>query len=148
MDFRINYDDAVHLDAEQLAECGIAEAYESMMPKLREFVPIPAKIDEDCDDDASSYAVRCGDKTFQIYSPDLDVDGGSSWGRATFALFAIVNGQLEDANHRFYAINGGNDLFGIFLTPEEATAAQKSLPNKCDWPYLPKNEEPWNGQYH
>ena len=42
----------------------------------------------------------------------------------------------------------GNDLFGMFLTPAEATAAQKSLPNKSDWPYIPKDEDEWYGQYH
>jgi hypothetical protein len=64
------------------------------------------------------------------------------------ALFSIVNAQLKNSTHRFYAINGGNDLFGMFLTPAEATAAQKSLPNKSDWPYLPKDEDEWYGQYH
>jgi hypothetical protein len=148
MGFTLNYADAIHLDAEALAEGGIAEAYESLLPHLRKFVKNPAGIEEDRDDDAPSYSVRCGDSNFEIYAPDLDEGQGNSWGRATVALFSMVNVQMKNSTHRFYAINGGNDLFGMFLTPAEATAAQKSLPNKSDRPYLPKDEEPWYGQYH
>ena len=147
MAFTLNYDDAIHLDAEALAEGGIAEAYEALLPHLRKFVKNPAKIEEDRDDDAPSYSVRCGGSEFEIYAPDLDEGEGNSWGRATVAFFSIVNEQLKDSTHRFYAINGGNDLFRMFLTPADAAAAQKALKNKSDWPYLPKGEEPWYGQY-
>jgi hypothetical protein len=148
MAFKLNYDDAIPLDAEALAEGGIAERYQSLLPALRKYVKYPARIEEGRDDDVPSYAVRYGESVFEIYAPDLAEDEGNSWGRATVALFSIVNAQLENSSHRFYAINGGNDLFGMFLTPAEATAAQKSLPNKSDWPYLPKDEDPWYGQYH
>src|SRR5262245_26708351 len=148
MAFTLNYDDAIPLDVEALAEGSVAEAYESLLPKLRQFIKNPAKIEEDRDDDAPSYSVRCGDRQFRIYAPNLDEGQGNSWGRATVALFSIVNEQLKNATHRFYAINGGNDLFGMFLTPAEATAAQMSLANKRDWPYLPKDEEPRYGRYH
>jgi len=148
MAFTLNYDDAIHLDAEALAEGGIAEAYESLLPQLRKFVQNPAKIEEHRDDDAPSYSIRYGRSTFAIYAPDLDEEDDDSWSRATLVLFTIVNDQLKNSIHRFYAINGGNDLFGMFLTPAEATAAQNSLPNKSDWPYLPKDEGPWYGQYH
>ena len=149
MAFTLNYDDAIPLDAEGLAEGGIAEAYERLLPELRKFINNPAaRIDEYLDNDAPNYSVRCGESRFEIYAPDLDKEHGNSWGRATVALFAIVNEQLQGATHRLYAINGGNDLFGMFLTPTDASAAQKSLPNKTDWPYLPKNEVPWYGQYH
>ena len=47
-----------------------------------------------------------------------------------------------------YAINGGNDLGGMFLTQAQAAAAQKTLRNKSDWPYFPKDELDWYGQYH
>src|SRR6478672_3141741 len=116
MPFKINYDDAIHLDAENLAEGGIAKGYESVLPKLRLFVMNPAPIEEDCDDHAPSYSVRCGESEFVIYAPDLDDGGGDLWGRATLALFTIVNQQLKNATHRFYALYGGNDLHGIFLT--------------------------------
>jgi len=148
MAFILNYDDAIILDAESLAESGVAEGYEDVLPALRKFVENPAKIEENLDNDAPSYSVRCGDMQFEIVGPELEGGEGNSWGRATVALFSIVNAQLKNSSHRFYAINGGNDLFGMFLTPAEAMAAQKSLPNKRDWPYLPQDVEPWYGQYH
>jgi hypothetical protein len=55
---------------------------------------------------------------------------------------------LANSEYRFYAINGGNDLGGMFLMPAQAQAAQKALPNKRDWPYLPEDVPPWYGQYH
>lgn len=135
----INYEEAISLDAEALAEGGIAEGYESVLPKLRQFVESPQNVEEDRDDDIGQYSVRCRGREFKICGSDLDEDESNSWGRATFALFSIVNEQLKDSTHRFYAINGGNDLFGIFLTPEELQAAQQSLPDRCDWPFLPKD---------
>jgi hypothetical protein len=87
-------------------------------------------------------------KEFVIYAPELHDGGLDSWGRATAAFFTIVNDQLANSEYRFFAINGGNDLGGIFLTPSQAAAAQQALPNKTDWPYLPKLEPDWYGQYH
>jgi hypothetical protein len=148
MAFTLNYDDGIMLDAESLAEGGIVEGYESVLPALRKFVKNPAKIEEHRDDDTPSYSVRCGDIQFEIYGPNLEEGEGNSWGRATVALFSIVNAQLKKSSHQFFAINGGNDLFGMFLTPAQAKDAQKSLPNKSDWPYIPKDEEPYYGMYH
>jgi hypothetical protein len=147
MGFKLNYDDSIPLDAEALAEAGIAEAYGRLFPKLCEFTKQPATVTEERDDDAPSYSVRCGGKTFVIYAPGSD-DMINSWGNATVALFTVVNDQLEKSPYRFYAINGGNDLFGIFLTPAQVAQAQKALPNKRDWPYLPKLEQVWFGQFH
>jgi hypothetical protein len=147
MGFVLNYDDAIHLDAEDLAEAGIAEAYERLLPRLRQFVKQPLKVIETRDDDAPSYSVQCGGKSFAIYAPEIEATS-NSWGNATVALFTIVNDQLVNSTHRFYAINGGNDLFGIFLTPAQAAEAQKTLPNKRDWPYLPKDEQEWYGEFH
>lgn len=143
----LNYDDAIHLDAEELAEAGIGEAYARLLPRLREFMTHPWEIIEERDDDAPSYSVRCGGKSFAIYGPDID-DTSNSWGNATVAFFTIVNDQLAKSTHRFYAINGGNDLFGIFLTPAQAEEAREALPHKRDWPYLPKLEREWYGQFH
>lgn len=143
MSFDLDYDQWIHLDAENLAETGIAEAYESLIPELHKYVQEPAQIEELIDSDNSRYSVKCGDREFAIYGPELaEVSGDNSWGRATHAFFAIVNEQLASSACRFYAINGGNDLGGMFLTPEQARAAQKSLPRKLDWPYLPKDELP------
>lgn len=148
MTHEINYDKAIPLDVESLAEGGVATAYDSLLPVLCQFITNPAKIIEELDNDIPSYVVRASESTFRIYAPDLDEEDKHSWARATLALFSIVNEQLMHATHRFYAINGGNDLFGMFLTPDEAALAQKSVPDKRDWPYLPSDETPWFGQYH
>ena len=143
-----DYDQLIHLDAENLAEAGIREAYESLLPELQKHVAQPAPIEEVTDNEVGRYAVRCGTKEFVIYAPELEDEGGESWGRATVALFTIINDQLAQSQFRFYAINGGNDLGGMFLTPAQAEAARKALPRKADWPYLPKIEPEWYGQYH
>lgn len=148
MSFDLNYDDLFHLDAENLAETGIGQAYESLLPKLRKYVQQPARIEEVIDNDIPSYSVKCGATEFVIYKPELDDENGNSWGRATYAFFTIVNDQLASSSCRFYAINGGNDLGGMFLTPAQAQEAQKTLPNKTDWPYVPKDEQPWYGQHY
>jgi hypothetical protein len=79
---------------------------------------------------------------------DEPVTESESWGRATFILFSLVNQQLSDAEVSFYAINGGNDLGGMFLTEAQVEKARRSLPLKSDWPYLPTNEAPHYGQFH
>jgi hypothetical protein len=143
----LDYDQLILLDAENLAEAGIREAYESLLPELRKYVPQPEEVEEVIDDETGRYEVKSGTKKFVIYAPDLR-DEGESWGRATVAFFNIVNDQLADSQYRFYAINGGNDLGGMFLTPTQAADAQKALPNKTDWPYFPKDEPDWYGQHH
>jgi hypothetical protein len=149
MSFSLNYDELIQLDAEDLAETGVAEAYELLLPKLRKYVQQPASIEEAIDNDTPRYSVKCRAKEFAIYGPELREDNASnSWGRATHAFFAIINDQLTNSEYRFYAINGGNDLGGMFLTPAQAEAARPTLPRKLDWPYLPTDEEPWHGQHH
>jgi hypothetical protein len=148
MPFTLDYDQLIHLDAEDLAETGIREAYERLLPELRKYVSRPAPVEEVIDDDTPRYLVRCESKEYAISVPELDEAGVNSWGRATFAFFQIVNDQLPGSEYRFYAINGGNDLGGMFLTSTEARDAQESLPDRTDWPYLPADEPPWYGQYH
>ncbi|MFO1450671.1 MAG: hypothetical protein U1F61_21105 [Opitutaceae bacterium] len=144
----LDYSKIVFLDAEDLAETGIRKAYESLWPELQKHVPQPAPIEEVIDDKAARYAVKYGTRDFVIYSPDLDDNEAEGWARATVAFFTIVNDQLAHSPYRFYAINGGNDLGGMFLTPVQAVAVRKTLPNRTDWPYLPKDEPDWYGQYH
>lgn len=149
MSFELDYDQWIHLDAEYLAEAGIAEAYQSLLPELRKYVHEPAQLEELLDNDTPRYSVKCGELEFVICGPELAEGlGDHSWGRATYAFFTIVNDQLASSPYRFYAINGGNDLGGMFLTPEQAEAAQTGLPRKQDWPYLPTDEGGWYGQYH
>jgi hypothetical protein len=148
MKFELNYNDTVFLDAETLAEGGIKDAYTALLQRLRQYTPKPQEVYEDLDRDAERYAVRWGTKEVVIYAPNLSWEKGESWGRATFAFFSLVNDQLRASEYKFYAINDGNDLGGMFLTPAQALAARKTLPNQSDWPYLPTAEEPWFGQFH
>ena len=48
---------------------------------------------------------------------------------------------------RFYAVNGGNDLGGLYLTEEEVDAARQALSSKSDWPYIPTLQGPHYGQF-
>jgi len=148
MKFTLDYNKMLVLDAEALAETGIKESYQSVVRVLGQYVPEPAQIQEMVDNDAPSYIVKCGDVEYVIYSPALPDEEGQTWGRATYAFFKMINDQLTKSEYRLYAINGGNDLGGLFLTKSECDAARKSLPRKEDWPYLPTPEHPWHGQYH
>jgi hypothetical protein len=141
----LNYDDLILLDSEELAETGIKNAYEELLPVLKNHIAAPASVTEKIDNDAPSYSVVCQGVTYHIYSPG---DDDESWGKATFAFFDIVNRQLAQTPYRLFAINGGNDLGGLLLTVADAEAAKKSLKNKRDWPYLPTAEAPWHGMYH
>lgn len=148
MPFELDYDRLIHLDSENLAETGIGEAYASLLPELRQYVPQPAEVVEIIDNDVGRYSVQCGGREYPIYGPDLSEEGGGAWSRASIAFFTIVNEQLAGSEVRFYAINGGNDLAGMFLTPEQALASRATMPNPTDWPYLPTDEPPWNGMHH
>ncbi len=148
MGFALDYSKLIQLDAEDLAETGIKKAYDSIRAELSRFVPEPAEVQEGIDPDAPSYTVICRGREYAIYSPALPDDAGESWARATDAFFSIVNDQLANSEYRLYAVNGGNDLFGMFLTPSECEAARQSLPQRKDWPYLPTLERPWYGQPH
>ena len=148
MTFEFNYDDVIFLDAEDLAEEGIAEAYQALLPKLRNFVDDPVEIEEVIDPDLPSYSIRALGEEYRIFAPDLESREGQDWGRATYAFFMIVNRQLIDSDYQFFAIDGGNDLGGMFLTRDEYSAAIESLENKSDWPYIPTKHHPWFGQDH
>jgi hypothetical protein len=144
--YELDYDKMVFLDAESLAEQGIMEAYDELKIELSRYVDESYQVEEIIDHDAASYAVSFQNNLYEIYGPTLIEDEGQSWGRATHAFFEIVNLQLENGDVRFYAINGGNDLGGIFLTVEQYRVAIGSLSRKTDWPYMPKLKHPWYGQ--
>jgi hypothetical protein len=131
------FENLIVLDAEALAEGGIAQSYEALLPELRKYVKQPARVEEIKDDAVPSYAVKCGGRRFLIYGPGLKDDNAEVWPRATYAFFTIINDQLAGSDHRFYAINAGNDLGGMFLTPAGLQAFGQTLDDKQDWPYIP-----------
>jgi hypothetical protein len=142
----LDYERMILLDAEDLAEGGIKAAYDGLMDSLREYVRNPKAIEESFDSELPAYAVSSGGALYEIYSPDTPM--ARSWGNATYALFDIINRQLDHCVCRFYAINGGNDLGGLFLTSDQYNAAVRSLGRKADWPYIPTQDFPWFGQPH
>ena len=146
--FSLDYEQMVLLDAEELAETGINEAYNKLLPVLRQYVNNPAQLSEIIDPDLPRYSVSSAGVIYDIYSPDTSDPEEASWGRATYALFSIINNQLKNSNIRFYAINAGNDLGGMFLTPQQVASAKRTLKRKTDWPYIPTLEYPWYGQFH
>lgn len=142
----LDYDQLILLDAESLAETGIKEAYERVLPALRKYVAQHAPLEELIDRDTPAYAVRALGTRHEIYSPGTSQE--QSWANATFVLFYLVNRQLADQLPKFYAINSGNDLGGMFLTDTQYQAAMASLKTKSDWPYIPTQDAPWYGKPH
>lgn len=140
----IDYDNAVHLDAEDLAEQGILSAYRALLPQLRKYArAAPIEVTEDIDDTTLHYVVHAGGKAYRIWgTAEWEQDG---WERATVAFFAIVNANLEGAEVRFYALYGGNDLTGIFLTEEQFAAARRAIKEPWQRPWMPVYAPPHYG---
>lgn len=141
----IDYDLTVMLDAEDLAEQGMAEGYDLVREAVREHGVDLADLIERVDEEAGTYSVESLGRSYVIHR---SLDDQQSWANATVALFDIVNRQLAEYPMSLYAINGGNDLFGILLTADEAARAGAALANPTDRPYLPVAEPPWFGQPH
>jgi hypothetical protein len=142
MEFKLDYSKMVILDAEELAEGGIKAAYKDLLTELLKYVKEADEITEVLDDKAPSYSVYHRDHEYVIYGPGNEDE---SWDNATFSLFSIVNTQLGGSPYRFYAINGGNDLGGMFLTPEQYESAKRSIERECYWPYMPSDQPPASG---
>jgi hypothetical protein len=141
-----SYDDKfVPLDAEALAEGGIKKRYEELLPELRKYVSDQVEIEEELGEYSEFYIVRANSREYRIYD---DPDDQRSWGHATFAFFEIVNENLAGASMNFYALYGGNDLGGMFLTTEEIEEVRRTTPNRHAWPYRPIMEDSWYGQFH
>lgn len=144
---QIDYDLAIMLDAEDLAENGIGNAYrDEVGPRLSALHIDAIPIEEKSDSSAGTYSVTFEGTVYPIYGPGAA--NNDAWGLATFTLFDIVNRQLAHHDVKFFALNGGNDLFGIFLRSDQADLARRSLPSQRDWPYLPTTEPEWFGAYH
>jgi hypothetical protein len=65
--------------------------------------------------------------------------------------FRIVDELLAavGSSERVYAVNGGNDLFAFFLTPElHQTVMEHPEASPEGGPYKPTEDYPWFGQPH
>lgn len=139
----LNYEQVVHLDAEDLAEQGIKAAYENLLPKLQHYAPAPLEVAEEVDSDVSSYIVIAPGIRYEVWGPSLD--SNDDWARAAVAFFAIVNANLGQSSHKFYALYGGNDLSGLFLNSEQYMLAREAIVNPSYWPYMPVMVPPHYG---
>ena len=139
----LDYDQVVSLDAEDLAEQGILSAYLKLLPELQQHGAAPMEVSEDIDPDTAQYAVVADGQRHQIWEAGAKNDDG--WERATLAFFQIVNASLSGSEYKFYALYGGNDLSGIFLTREAFDAARASIAQRSNWPWMPVNEPPRYG---
>lgn len=139
----LDYEQVVHLDAEDLAEQGIKAAYEDLLPQLQHYTEVPIEVTEEVDSDAGSYAVLAAGKRHEIWGPTIDSNDG--WARATVAFFEIVNANLGQSSRRLYALYGGNDLSGAFLTSEQYSMARQAIKNPSYFPYMPVMEPPHYG---
>lgn len=144
----LKYDHAIQLDAEDLAEQGIAQAYTKLRPLLKPHVPMPLLLIEKLDASRGLYSIEVGGSLQHIVPSPVGGDEYESWGVATVVLFDLVNSQLVSAPVKLYALNAGNDLMGILLTEEQAAKARKQIKRRSDWPYIPKMVAPFFGQYH
>jgi hypothetical protein len=138
-------DDVVLLDAEELAEGGILEAYEQLHPQLRQYTSEEVDIAEEVDADGAAYTVFADEKRYDIRGERVKED---PWVLATIAFFEIVNAGLAHATHRFYALYAlyaGNDLAGVFLTEAQFQAAWQSIARPFERPWVPVNRAPGYG---
>ena len=141
----INYDEMLFLDAEELAEQGMSNAYEEIKAAFQKHGIELSPIEEIINSEKGTYHVTHEGRKFCIYE---DGNDQSSWANATVALFNIVNSQIQECDLRLYAINGGNDLGGVILTKGDCVKAREQLENRTDWPYFPKHGDEWLGQPH
>lgn len=135
-------DDIVLLDAEELAGEGILEAYQQLHPQLRRYGAADIDIAEEADGDEAAYMVYADGKRYDIHGAGVEED---AWILATIAFFDIVNASLVHTGHRFYALYGGNDLAGVFLTDAQFELARERIARHVDWPWVPVNQPPHYG---
>lgn len=76
---KLDYNKMHLLDAEDLAEGGIGQAYQSVRESLSHYVAEPAEIQEVIDDNKPSYTVKCRGQEYPVYAPALLDDEGQSW---------------------------------------------------------------------
>lgn len=86
----LDYEKLILLDAERLAEQGIAEAYQLLLPTLREHVARPAEVREILDADLPAYTIQCNGEEYIVYSAAEPGTEVQSWGRATFSFFLLL----------------------------------------------------------
>ena len=142
-------------DAENLAEGGLGPFIQEVEPFLTmQGVTLP-EIQDDIT--GNSYTVRVGGVSHEIYdATEVERDNpcdqpGVIWALSMTRGFRIVDELLAavGSSERVYAVNGGNDLFAFFLTPElHQTVMEHPEASPEGGPYKPTEDYPWFGQPH
>jgi hypothetical protein len=133
-------------DSEALTEQGIGAFLREIAGFLHKLgVPTPT-VTEHVDEERG-YRITVNGKVYVIWTDDASVD----WGVSQVITTGLLNDILRSAGvaERAYGVNGGNDFFVIFLTPEQfgtITSAPGYSPK--DGPYIPALEPEWYGQPH
>ena len=135
-----------YADAEDLAEGGIAQFLRSIEPFLKRQGVDGLEIEEQLSE--TGYTVIIGSTPYPIYTQE-EMETEDGWWLATVRTFELVNELLvlAGSEERFYAVGGGNDMFGLFLTPalhEVICNHKDASPREC--PYVPLIDPPWYGQ--
>jgi hypothetical protein len=133
-------------DAEDLAEGEVGRLLREVSPFLAaQGVTLPA-IEDDVSDNC--YTVKVGGVDYLMYDAD-ELQQDSIWALASARGFGIINELLvaADSREKAYGINGGNDLFLIFLTPGLYQAIMDHPDASRRYgPYVLTEESPWFGQ--
>jgi hypothetical protein len=111
---------AFHADAEELAEGGVLYFVREIQPFLAGQRVILTSMSDDFESGGGygGYHVEINGLRREMYSVE-ELSSGEIWSLTTFRAFALINELLAQAEslERVYGLDGGNDLFAIFLTP-------------------------------
>lgn len=139
------------VDAEELADGGVAAFLEEVRPFLEgQGVNVPPLVDHL----TVEYTLLAGEDHLPIwtrddFNRDLGSEPGRLWGVSSTRTVQILNQWLQQAEscERAYGVNGGNEFFILFLTPELLSLIQRSsAATPQDAPYVPNLEYPGFGQ--
>jgi hypothetical protein len=116
-------------DAEDLAEGGMIAALFDIGPKLTVRSRPIEKLEERFEEERHSLIVN--DSTF-VVGP-----GEDPWHAAAATFFEAVNFLLQNnrSGERAYALYGGNDLHGVFLTPQMLDVMRTYTNDEKERPY-------------
>ncbi len=142
------------VDAENLSEGGVAKFLREIKPFL-ERLNMTFSVSNNWGNHDYTVTLNRDERliwSLAEFEQERNGRPGLTWGLTTVRTFGLVNEMLETAqtDERLYAVDGGNDLRAIFLTPKlkEAIWAFSDFP-VLELPYIPKfDEEGWFGQPH
>jgi hypothetical protein len=140
----------VFLDAEDLAEGGFIEAYETMVPVLSQILAHPAAVFSDLQSPSGQVFIPVNGENRRIIFELFEfADSDDPWTFAQIEFFALINALIEHSPYSFYCLDGGNDLKGVFLekTSMAMSAAIAKPVENYDHPYFYTQLKSLNGNF-